>query len=172
MSLPTALVLLSMVIAGAMFVSRRVQPGYVDFLTPLLGLYFVHSVTRAWFDWYWPDLYRVNAIVQLSGESGIVDALLLTTACLAVLTVAPETRGARVRPAVVGGAFGRDGFSFAWPIWREPATLQTIRALLSHPDARKPGALPHLGVDHVLVARRISVGKFMNFTRARPIVAQ
>jgi len=96
----------------------------------------------------------------------------LAAVALAVLTVAPETRGARVRPAVVGGAFGRDGFSFAWPIWREPATLQTIRALLSHPDARKPGALPHLGVDHVLVARRISVGKFMNFTRARPIVAQ
>jgi len=87
-NLATALVLLSMVIGVSMFVSRRVQPGFIDFLTPLLGLYFLHSVTRAWFDWYWPDLYRVNAIVQLSGESGIVDALLLTTACLAVLTVA------------------------------------------------------------------------------------
>jgi len=87
-NLPTALVLLSMVIAGAMFVSRRVQPGYVDFLTPLLGLYFVHSVTRAWCDWYWPELYRLNAVVQMAGEAGLVDALLLTAACLAVLTVA------------------------------------------------------------------------------------
>jgi len=87
-SLPSALVLLTMAICGSMFVSRRLQPGYLDFLTPLLGLYFLHSVTRAWFDWYWPGLYRVNTIVQMSGEQGLVDALLLTTASLAVLTVA------------------------------------------------------------------------------------
>ncbi|KAF0118948.1 MAG: hypothetical protein FD149_335 [Rhodospirillaceae bacterium] len=88
---------------------------------------------------------------------------------LGVLTLAPEMRAGRVRPAIIGGARGPDGFSFAWPIWCEPATLSAIRALLVHPDLREPGALPHLGVDHVMVARRISVGKFMNFTRARPI---
>jgi len=33
---------------------------------------------------------------------------------------------------------------------------------------RTPGGLAHLGVEHVLVARRISVGKFMNVTRAQP----
>jgi hypothetical protein len=88
---------------------------------------------------------------------------------LTVLTLAPETRAGRVRPGILGGAFGADGFSFAWPIWREPATLSAIRALLAHPDLRKPGALRHLGVDHVVVARRISVGKFMNFSRARPL---
>ena len=86
---------------------------------------------------------------------------------LAALTVVPELRIGRVRPAVVGGASRTDGFSFAWPIWREPAKLSAIRALLTHPGLRQPSALSHLGVDHVMVAQRISVGKFMNFTRAR-----
>jgi hypothetical protein len=86
---------------------------------------------------------------------------------LAALTLVPETRAGRVRPAVLGGTSGADGFSFSWPIWKEPATLSGIRALLGHPELRNSGALMHLGVDHVLTTRRISVGKFMNFTRAR-----
>jgi hypothetical protein len=88
---------------------------------------------------------------------------------LAALTLVPEVRAGRVRPNIIGGTFGSDGFSFAWPIWRAPATLPAVLALLAHPALREPGALAHLGVDHVLVARRISVGKFMNFSRARPI---
>jgi hypothetical protein len=86
---------------------------------------------------------------------------------LAALTLIPETRGGQIRPSVLGGSSGTGGFSFAWPIWNEPATLSAIRALLGHPDLRKSGQLIYLGVDHVLVANRISVGKFMNFTRAR-----
>jgi hypothetical protein len=88
---------------------------------------------------------------------------------LAALTLAPQTRAGRVRPAVIGGAYGGDGFSFAWPIWRPPATLSSVRAMLSHPSLREPAALAHLGVEDVMVARRISVGKFMNFSRARPL---
>jgi hypothetical protein len=88
---------------------------------------------------------------------------------LAALALVPENRAGRVRPAIVCGAFGANGFSFAWPIWRDPATLTAIRALLSHPDLRKPDGLKHLGVDYALVAHRISVGKFMNFARARPV---
>jgi len=88
---------------------------------------------------------------------------------LAILAVVPESRAGRVRPAIIGGARGPDGFSFAWPIWREPATLPAIRALLVHPDLRAPNGLAHLGVDQVMVTRRISVGKFMNFSRARPL---
>jgi len=86
---------------------------------------------------------------------------------LAGLTLVPETRAGRVRATIVGGKSAPGGFSFAWPIWRDPVTLSGIRALLSHPDLRTPGALKHLGVDHVVVAPRISVGKFMNFARAR-----
>lgn len=89
---------------------------------------------------------------------------------LAVLTLVPQARGGRVRPSVPGGASGPDGFSLAWPVWRDPATLTAVRGLLAHPQLRVPGGLDHLGVDHVIVARRISVGKFMNFTRARPVM--
>jgi hypothetical protein len=84
---------------------------------------------------------------------------------LAALTLVPQRRAGRVRPAILGGAWDAHGFSFAWPVWRAPATLAAVRALLGHPGLRTPGALAHLGVDHVLIARRISVGKFMNFTR-------
>jgi hypothetical protein len=88
---------------------------------------------------------------------------------LSVLTLVPELRAGRVRPTIIGGAFGANGFSFAWPIWRESVTLSAIQVLLSHPDLREIGALAHLGVDHVMVTRRISVGKFMNFSQARPL---
>jgi hypothetical protein len=88
---------------------------------------------------------------------------------LAMLTLVPETRAGRVRPSIIGGTSGPEGFSFAWPIWRETASLAAILGLLRHRDLRKPGALAHLGVEHVMVARRISVGKFMNFARARPL---
>jgi hypothetical protein len=90
---------------------------------------------------------------------------------LASLTVVPQDRGGRVRPAMVGGAFA-PGFFFAWPIWREPATIDTIRGLLAHPQLRSPDALRHLGIEYVFVARRISAGKFMNFTRARRLDGQ
>jgi hypothetical protein len=86
---------------------------------------------------------------------------------LAALSLIPETRGGRIRPSIIGGSSGPEGFSFAWPIWKDPATLSAIRALLGHRDLRKSGNLIYLGVDHVRVANRISVGKFMNFTRAR-----
>jgi len=88
---------------------------------------------------------------------------------LAALTLVPEMRAGRVRPTIIGGASGANGFSFAWPILREPATLSAICALLAHPGLRKRGALGHLGVDHVVIAQRISVGKFTNFSRARPL---
>jgi hypothetical protein len=84
------------------------------------------------------------------------------------LTGAPVTRGRTVRLGVLGGEHDR-GFSLAWPVWRDATSLASIRALLSHPELRVPGALAHLGVEWVVEARRISVGKFMNFGRAQPI---
>ena len=88
---------------------------------------------------------------------------------IGVLTLAPEVRAGRVRPGAIGGARATAGFSFAWPIWREPATLAAIRALLAHRGLRETDALAHLSVDHVMVAQRISVGKYMNVSRARPL---
>lgn len=88
---------------------------------------------------------------------------------LAVLTLVPKMRAGRVRSSIIGGMSEADGFSFAFPIWRDATTLTAIRALLCHPNLREPEGLKHLGVDHVVVAKRISVGKFMNFARARPL---
>jgi hypothetical protein len=91
---------------------------------------------------------------------------------LPALTTTPTQRGERVRLQVVGGDVRRGEFIFYWPIWKEPTSLAGIRALLSHPDLKKgPSALAHLGVAQVRRSRRIGVGKFMNFTRAEPFVA-
>jgi hypothetical protein len=81
----------------------------------------------------------------------------------------PVLRGNRVRLQVLGGWFDRE-FIFAWPIWRKPASLIAIGAMLSHPDLRNgPRNLAHLGIEQVRLARRIGVGRFMNFTRAEAI---
>lgn len=86
---------------------------------------------------------------------------------LAMLTVTPEQRGKRVRLQVLGGAWERNAFTFSWPIWTVPTSLAGIQTLLSHPDlALDPPRLAHLSVVDVRRSRRISVGKFMNFTRA------
>ena len=88
---------------------------------------------------------------------------------LSLLTAVPAILGARVRLSVVGGEGTGDSFTFAWPIWTEPASLPAIRALLSHPSLREAGELKHLGVDHVRVARRISLDRLRNFTYAEPL---
>jgi hypothetical protein len=85
---------------------------------------------------------------------------------LSALTAVPTARGTRVHLTVLGGLEDDQGFSVAWPIWRAPASLATIRALLSHPDLREPHALDHLEVDHVRITRRISLERYRNFTYA------
>jgi hypothetical protein len=92
---------------------------------------------------------------------------------LAILTAVPVQRGNRVRLQVLGGSLDRE-FAFAWPIWREPASLAAIRAMLSHPDLTNDPAtaqikLAHLGVEQVRRTRRLGVGRFMNFTRAEVV---
>lgn len=93
----------------------------------------------------------------------------LAAVALPVLKLGARARGARTRPVIAGGRRSAGGFAFAWPIWRPPATLPGIAALLGHPELHARGALSHLGVVAVLAARRVSVGKFMNFTRGEPL---
>jgi hypothetical protein len=88
---------------------------------------------------------------------------------LSALTAAPLQAGAAVRLSVIGGDFDRNGFALAWPIWTRPASFAAIRALLSHPRLREPGALEHLGVDHVRLTRRISLDRYRNFSLAEPL---
>jgi hypothetical protein len=88
---------------------------------------------------------------------------------IAALSCAPITAGNRVQLSVIGGAGGGDRFSLAWPIWTTPTSLAAIRALLSHPKLREPGALEYLGVDHVRVTRRVSLDRLRNFAYAEPL---
>ncbi len=92
---------------------------------------------------------------------------------LSVLTVVPGAGRGRVRLAMLGGKRDNDGgFSFRWPIWREPISLACIRALLGHPDLASPESLASLDVVEIRQARRISSGRFSNFTRASSVVAE
>lgn len=88
---------------------------------------------------------------------------------LAALTVAPARRHAagEVHLAVLGGDRMQDGaFTFTWPIWREPISLAAIRNLLGHPGLDDPATRAELGIVDRRLSRRISVGKYMNFTAA------
>ena len=91
---------------------------------------------------------------------------------LSVLTVAPRRRSGDVRLEVIGGS--RDGsgsFLFTWPIWRDPVSLATIRSLLSYRRLEDEANRTVLGIVDLLRTRRISAGKFMNFTRAESVLA-
>ncbi|MEM3658630.1 MAG: hypothetical protein QXQ66_09505 [Candidatus Hadarchaeum sp.] len=88
---------------------------------------------------------------------------------IGTLTLVPQLRSNSVRANILGGSFEKGEFSFAWPIWRKPATLSAIRGMLAHPGLRKENGLSHLGVDYVMVARRIQYGYYSNFVRAVPL---
>ena len=86
---------------------------------------------------------------------------------LAEFTVVPESRGGRPRLTMRGMVRGPDGApAVRWPIWRAPVSLAGLRALLAHPRLDEPAVRAALGIAEMRRARRISVGKFMNFTRA------
>ena len=92
---------------------------------------------------------------------------------LSVLTVVPRLRSGKAQLTVLGG--GRDSsgrFTFDWPIWSEPASLAGIRALLGHPHLDRPETRAALGVVERRRTRRISTGKFMNFTRADGLISE
>lgn len=86
---------------------------------------------------------------------------------LSALTVVPQLAGGKSRLGI-GGGRRNGGFTFSWPIWRDPISLSGIRALLGHPDIDDPETRAALGVFEHRRARRVSTGKFMNFTRAEP----
>jgi hypothetical protein len=88
---------------------------------------------------------------------------------LAALTAAPSERRGEVRLATLGGDRSAGGFALRWPVWRDPLSLAAVRALLARDDLDDDAVRDRLSVDRLLEARRISVGKFMNFTVARDL---
>lgn len=71
--------------------------------------------------------------------------------------------------------FGRDddGRRLTWPIWDVKARLAAIRPLLAHPElvatTPRPARLRPHGVVEVVRARRMSVGKFVSFSRGEAL---
>ena len=89
---------------------------------------------------------------------------------LSVLTVVPRMRHGETELSILGGERGSDRrFTFGWPIWREPVSLAGIRALLGHPHLDRQETRAVLGIVERRRARRISVGKYMNMTRAETV---
>jgi hypothetical protein len=100
-------------------------------------------------------------------------ANMLAAIGLPVLSAVPVQRHQEIHLQVLGGSIDSNGFSFAWPIWRDPASLSSIRCLLSHPELPQGNAVAYLGIDHVRVARRINPpgSKYANFTFAHEVEA-
>ena len=90
---------------------------------------------------------------------------------LTALTVVPERRAGKARLGILGGGRDPDGaFTFTWPLWRDPISLVTIRALLGHPGLDNPTTRAELGIVDRLRTRRVSFGRYMNFTRAESAI--
>ena len=106
-----------------------------------------------------PTKAKTKATTQLGANR-------LAAIGVSLLTVVPQRRGQQIRIAVRGGSEGPGGFAFRWPIWRHPASLACVSALLTHPDLDEPLLRSALGVAEVRRARRISSAKNLNFTRA------
>jgi hypothetical protein len=89
---------------------------------------------------------------------------------MAVLTVAPATARSRIRLLTIGVRQKKGSTQVTWPIWTRSTSLAGIRALLSHPilseDEPDRTQLRALGIHEARRSTRVSVGKFLNFTRA------
>ena len=90
---------------------------------------------------------------------------------LSTLTTVPKRRFGKPDLVVLCGTREPNDptIYFGWPIWREPISLAGIRALLGHPHLDRRETRAALGVVERRRARRISVGKYMNVTRAQTI---
>lgn len=103
----------------------------------------------------------------------VAGAQALAALGLALLTVVPVTVRGRVRLQTVAVRSSHKGVEVTWPIWTEPLSLLALRSLLTHPilaeSAPDRQSLEPYGVYELRRASRVSVGKYLNFTRAIPL---
>jgi hypothetical protein len=85
MTIPVSLAAVSLVIGAGIYLARRMQRGPIDYLSPLLAVYFVHTVTRGAALHYLPDWLHLNDQVTAAPERAIADALVLTALALCPL---------------------------------------------------------------------------------------
>lgn len=114
MTVPFALAAFSLVVVGGLYLSRRCQHGYIDYLSPLLVIYAVHFVTRGATVFYVPEWLQLNPRVAIASEEAIAQAVSLAAVALCALIVcylaalklfrSRETPLHQVVPAALGAA--------------------------------------------------------------------
>jgi len=104
-----------------------------------------------------------------SGEKGLTvhGANRLASLALPLLPVAPKRERGEVRIYAVATNWYVAALYVQWPIWSRPASLRSITTMLA--GCGSDEAYPGLGILEMYRSERISVGKFLNFTRALPI---
>ncbi len=85
-----------------------------------------------------------------------------------LLACAPD--GKTLRTVGFKGRGARDTY-WTWPIWDAPISLDVCRSLLANPSIQEGGhaaisSLKSMGVQSLFRSRRITTGKFRNFTPA------
>lgn len=103
-----------------------------------------------------------------SGVKTVRGANRLAVEGLPVLPTAPSARELQTT-----GFTKRNGVVlFTWPIWQVAVGIDVVRSLLALPEIQRPEPnrerLNAMGVVEVYRSRRITVGKYRNFTHALP----
>ena len=120
--------------------------------------------------WKNPSDDKVFAKGEKSGAPTDWGANRLAYEALPLFPVMPVGRS--VQTTGFSGSNSRDTL-WTWPIWDAPADLDTVRSLLAlrklqepNPDHRELSAM---GIKQVLKSRRITIGKYRNFTPSTPV---
>lgn len=87
---------------------------------------------------------------------------------LPLLTAVPIRERGEVRLYAIMTNWEAGGIVVSWPIWSHPATLGAVRRMIAGCGVEVEHRAPGLHLARVYHSRRITVGKFFNFTRATP----
>jgi hypothetical protein len=98
-------------------------------------------------------------------EHGANRLALIGLSCFPVL---PSSSNRKAQTPVPGTKNLNGTFSVSWPIWRWPMTLPAIRALMVSIARLAPAAREDLGVFAVMRSERVSLDRYISFTRASP----
>lgn len=93
----------------------------------------------------------------------VLGANRLAALALALIPAVPVRERGEVRLHAAVTAWNGGVTNICWPTWSSPATLPAVVRLLTHPEFEAAG----LHITGRYAASRISVGKFVSFTRAR-----
>ena len=93
----------------------------------------------------------------------------LAVEALPMLPTAPGTRELQT----TGFTTQDRAVLFTWPIWQTTIDMNVVRSMLALPEIQRPEPnrehLGAMGVAEVYRSRRITVGKYRNFTHALPV---